>query len=73
MAYYPPVDPALFGLLSLVLGGAGLFVMAAFFVYEMNVRACVYICVSGADRRVWSRVGLRWTFDTRPSSRLRVR
>jgi hypothetical protein len=38
VAYYPPVDPALFGILSLVLGGAGLFVMAAFFVYEMNVR-----------------------------------
>lgn len=41
MAYYPPVDPSMFGLLSLALGGAGLFVMAAFFVYEMNVRACM--------------------------------
>lgn len=37
----------LFGLLSLVLGGAGLFVMAAFFVYEMNVRAPVDACERG--------------------------
>jgi len=32
------VDPALFGLLSLILIGSGLSFMAMFFVYEMKVR-----------------------------------
>ncbi|GAB5029402.1 nef1 [Nannochloropsis oceanica] len=36
-AYYSPVDPALFGILSLILIGSGLSFMAMFFVYEMKV------------------------------------
>lgn len=36
-AYSSPVDPALFGLLSLILIGSGLSFMAMFFVYEMKV------------------------------------
>lgn len=37
ISYYSPVDPSLFGLLSLVLIGSGLSFMALFFVYEMKV------------------------------------